>query len=199
MENEVFIELKNHPGYFVSNLGRFRRGKTKMLATPTNNKGYCVFGVSQDGRRKYYSAHRLVAEYFIGSVDGMEVNHKNFDKKDNRAENLEIVTHSENMKHYHTDERAKETYKKIAVAKTKEEHERSKRKKVPYIPKPAKNPMQLPRFLSAQSLADKMGLTRQRVHWMLRHPGEGDNRARIKAALQMMRAEFDNCLNNFEK
>jgi hypothetical protein len=126
MEKEVFIELKNHPGYFVSNMGRFRRGNTKILATPISTKGYPVFSVSQDGKRKYYMAHRLIAEHFIGSVEGKEINHKNFNKADNRAENLEIVTHSENMRHYHTDERANETYKKISVSKTKEPQEKVK-------------------------------------------------------------------------
>ena len=44
--------------------------------------------------------HAIVALAFIGPCpDGHEVNHKNFVKHDNRAENLEYVTRSENLLH----------------------------------------------------------------------------------------------------
>lgn len=118
MESEFFVELKEHPGYFVSNMGRFRKGFTKILSTPTTQRGYCTFSVCQDGKRKFYAAHRIVAETFIGNLDGKEVNHKNFIKTDNRVENLEVVTRAENMRHYHSDERAKDAYSKIASKKT---------------------------------------------------------------------------------
>lgn len=129
MQDEIFVELEIHPGYFVSNVGRFRKGDKQILSTPVNSKGYCVFSVYENGKRVFYQAHRLVAQVFIGSLEGKEVNHKNFDKTDNRAENLEIVTRKENMRHYHADERAKVTYKKISVAKTKPPELRYKRLK----------------------------------------------------------------------
>jgi hypothetical protein len=44
--------------------------------------------------------HRIVAAAFIGPCpDGLEINHKNGIKLDNRAENLEYTTRSANMKH----------------------------------------------------------------------------------------------------
>ncbi|MCW7071887.1 MAG: HNH endonuclease [Methanophagales archaeon] len=47
-------------------------------------------------------AHRLVWHYFFGPIpDGMCINHKNGIKDDNRPENLEVVTYSENMSHAH--------------------------------------------------------------------------------------------------
>jgi len=50
--------------------------------------------------RTYCSAHRLVYHHFFGPIpDGMVINHKNGKKKDNRPENLEVVTHSENVLH----------------------------------------------------------------------------------------------------
>lgn len=48
-------------------------------------------------RRVNLRVHRLVAAVFLGSVDQLVVNHKNFKRADNRVENLEIVTQKENM------------------------------------------------------------------------------------------------------
>lgn len=54
-------------------------------------------GINLSGKKRYI--HRLVAEQFIGDVDGMTVNHKDLNKKNNRVENLEIVTQAENNAH----------------------------------------------------------------------------------------------------
>lgn len=51
------------------------------------------------GQVLYRYIHRLVAAAFIGCVDNKTVNHKNFDKTDNRLENLEIISMRENYDH----------------------------------------------------------------------------------------------------
>ena len=52
--------------------------------------------------KKYYYvfAHRLVWQYFFGDIpEGLEINHKNGIKTDNRPKNLEMITHKENIHH----------------------------------------------------------------------------------------------------
>jgi len=49
-------------------------------------------------KKKFYKVHRLVAEAFLGNLE-LTVNHKNGNKLDNRLENLEMVSLSDNLKH----------------------------------------------------------------------------------------------------
>lgn len=62
--------------------------------------GYRVAGLSRPGTRTFREyVHRLVASAFHGPGEGLEVNHRNGVKTDNRAENLEWVSRAENLKH----------------------------------------------------------------------------------------------------
>lgn len=70
----------------------------KALKPKDNGHGYLsVCLVTDAGARSYRYIHRLVAEAFIGPIPrGMEVRHINGTRSDNRLENLEIGTSSEN-------------------------------------------------------------------------------------------------------
>lgn len=60
---------------------------------------YTVSLTNSQVTRTHY-VHRLVAEAYVENPDGKPfVNHKNGIKTDNRAENLEWVTHRENIQH----------------------------------------------------------------------------------------------------
>ena len=66
----------------------------------TNWQGYNVCAINYKGGRKNQRVHRLVAAYFLENPENKEfVNHINGIKTDNRVENLEWCTGSENMKH----------------------------------------------------------------------------------------------------
>lgn len=102
--------------YEISNLGRL-----KGLAIPKNlknnytyikpelilklykiNSGYFCAKLHKDGNSKTHLIHRIVATAFISNPENKtDVNHKNGIKDDNRAENLEWCTHSENLIHAH--------------------------------------------------------------------------------------------------
>jgi hypothetical protein len=87
--------------YQVSNQGEIvntKTGSTLSLESVAGD-GYVKATLWKDGARTQTYVHRVVAEAFLGPSNGREVNHKNGDKKDNRAANLEWCSRAENMNH----------------------------------------------------------------------------------------------------
>ena len=65
-----------------------------------NQNGYFKFSIYLERNRyKSYLSHRFVFECFYGLIEkNKQINHINFNKKDNRIKNLEVVTASENCR-----------------------------------------------------------------------------------------------------
>jgi len=101
-EKEIWKDVPNYEGlYQVSNLGKVRSlkfGKERVLKPYANGAGYYQVDPCKDGVKKKKSIHRLVMLAFVGESD-LQVNHKNGIKTDNRLENLEYCTRSENAQH----------------------------------------------------------------------------------------------------
>lgn len=98
---EIWKPVKRWDGlYEVSSEGRIRRNG-RVLRPGKIRGGYVQATASLHTRViKYALMHRLVAETFIGELpENFQVNHKNGNRSDNRVENLEIVTASENSLH----------------------------------------------------------------------------------------------------
>lgn len=102
-EIEVWKDIKGFERlYLISDRGNIMSiGKKVGLLKPyKSHKGYFVVTLCKDGKRYRKKVHRLVAEAFIRNLDNKpQVNHKNGIKIDNRVENLEWVTGSENIRH----------------------------------------------------------------------------------------------------
>ena len=102
---EAWAVVKDFDDYLVSSEGAVRsvkRGKAKQLSLVLNAKRkYVYVSLQQEGRRKNFLLHRLVAEAFVENKDkavNTEVDHKDFDRKNNAASNLEWVSRKENMR-----------------------------------------------------------------------------------------------------
>ena len=95
--NEVW---RDHPVYRlqVSNLGRVM-GPRRVRVPRLDRYGYLRLNFYHEGAIKTELVHRLVADCWVGVRDGMTVNHKNLCKTDNRAENLEVISAAENVRH----------------------------------------------------------------------------------------------------
>lgn len=86
--------------YQINSDGQILSLNTNRILKPHSDKdGYLLVNLYKNKIQKSFKVHRLVAEYFINTEKKETVNHKDGNKKNNKAENLEWATRSENNKH----------------------------------------------------------------------------------------------------
>lgn len=78
--------------------------KPKPIRRPVNAhkkpNGYSAVDIQRDQIRERSYVHRLLWAAFKGEIpSGLEINHRDGNRQNNRLDNLELVTRSENMIH----------------------------------------------------------------------------------------------------
>lgn len=101
--NEIWEIIKDFPNYSVSTLGRVKNNiNGKLLSLATSQGGYYFVALYRNngGDKKYLRVNRLVAMTFIPNPHNKsQVNHIDENKKNNRRDNLEWATPTENRNH----------------------------------------------------------------------------------------------------
>ena len=136
---EKWLSVKGYEGlYEVSNLGRVRSVERVVMNKTKNGKDRpCLIkgrvlktcfnnykkdntlkreqlALSKEGKIKTFHVHSLVAEAFCRKeFDNMQVNHKDGNPLNNKADNLEWITQKENIQHAFKNNLIK-TSKKVA-------------------------------------------------------------------------------------
>lgn len=110
-KTEEWMDILGFEGvYQVSNKGRVRRltfsnnvitkSKIHVIKATDNGKGYLFVTLHFKGKRHNQYIHRLVADAFCSKRDtDTVVNHKDYNKYNNVAENLEWCTQKENVRY----------------------------------------------------------------------------------------------------
>jgi hypothetical protein len=113
---EIYKDITGFEGFYqISNFGNVRSldrtVQTKQgvkhfpgrqIKTSKHMRGYRNVALHKIGSVTMRTVHRLVAETFIPNPNNLsQINHRNFDKTDNRVTNLEWMSPRENSLHYH--------------------------------------------------------------------------------------------------
>lgn len=163
MQEENWKAVVGYEGlYEISDHGRVRsldrpsrnrygsfqlRGRLK--AQHTNANGYLYLRLSQGGKERTATVHVLVAKAFLAPCGKPWVNHKDFNRTNNRVENLEWVTPHENATHARVAGRMGKRLTLASVQSIRECRARTGR--------------------TLESIAKEFGVTLQNVSQILRH------------------------------
>lgn len=103
IDNVEVVPVEGFDDYYVSRDGRVwsTKGKGRWLRPASTGKGYLKVVLCRDGKTFTKKVHRLVAEAFVPNDDPEHkdtVDHKDNDKTNNRADNLQWLSHTDNTR-----------------------------------------------------------------------------------------------------
>lgn len=100
MKNELIETFKPYPVsplFSIGNLGTIKSKYGRVLSSYVDSAGYHRVRIVAQGNPSCF-VHRIVAQTYVPNPSGLtDVNHIDHDKSNNAVENLEWVTHRENM------------------------------------------------------------------------------------------------------
>lgn len=94
-------DIKGYEGlYAITSCGKVWSYRRKKFLSPVkNNDGYLHVHLCKDGKPKDFKIHRLVAEAYIPNPDNLkDVDHINGNKEHNYINNLQWMTHEDNVR-----------------------------------------------------------------------------------------------------
>ena len=139
---EIWKAVEDYEGiYEVSNLGRvrsldqlvsytsrwgtvaYRPTKGKVLTQRRMRNGYMGVLFKVQGHTEMKLVHRLVAAAFVPNPQNLEtVNHKDEDKQNNRADNLEWMSRADNVRYGTGSQRKRTPMRKVEQLTTDWQH-----------------------------------------------------------------------------
>lgn len=138
MIEEVWKDIKGYEGlYQISNLGKIKSlgryyhsgmynkvkkyQKENIRKTEKLKNGYIKVTLCNNGKLKGYLVHRLVAEAFIPNPSNLlQINHKDENKENNNANNLEWCSSKYNMNYGNRNEKARLSITKLKGKKVEQ-------------------------------------------------------------------------------
>ena len=106
---EIWKDIPNYEGlYQASNLGNIRslknrwgnRIEPRLVKQQKTKKGYKRVRLSKKNKSKTFMVHRIIYITFIKDIEnGLEINHKDFNRENNKINNLEMITHTNNVRY----------------------------------------------------------------------------------------------------
>ena len=96
----MWKQVKKFPNYECNKLGQIRNKKTKKVLKPYRvdyRDNYQCLTLMKDKIKFRVKVHRIIAETLIGNIEGLEVDHIDFNPKNNQLSNLQILTRVENL------------------------------------------------------------------------------------------------------
>tara|TARA_R110002126_G_scaffold263275_1_gene406280 strand:- start:55 stop:528 length:474 start_codon:yes stop_codon:yes gene_type:complete len=100
---EKYKDIKGFEGvYKASNYGNVKSlkfGKERFLKLSINGHGYSSVGLSNGGKMKSITVHQLMALTFLNHTPkkGLVIDHIDNNRLNNNIDNLQIITHRENI------------------------------------------------------------------------------------------------------
>lgn len=108
-------QAKSFSKYLISTDGQvYSLSRDKLIPLCENSCGYMrAYIVNDEGKLKHALVHKLVYIAHVGDIPkGLQVNHKDENKKNNCVENLELLTPSQNVRYGTGIERRVKTRKR---------------------------------------------------------------------------------------
>lgn len=105
----LILQVLDSGRYRVKDCGTVYSSKlSNAMSDKGRIRGYVYYSISAGGRSITVKGHQMTWLAFNRSIpEGMQLNHKNGIKHDNRLENLELVTSKENIRHSYSSGLAK--------------------------------------------------------------------------------------------